>query len=431
MKTWTVAACIALFCFGTVRYWVFYDQADWIPPAPESFRLAHNIAEGGQFANPFVPLDTGPSAHLAPAFPALLALIIRLFGDGAMGVYVAKLVPALLLCLQLALFPFISKTLGMGGLNGFIAAVIWIAAKVGSVFIAGHQQVPMYPWDSFYVAFFLLIGIFCCRRYMEASGQQSKRIAWLIGLTLGVLMLTSPPAITVFGGWMIWAIWKSRQPRSSHLVWVLLLVLITAPWLVRNYRVFDRPVFVRDNFGLELSVSNNDCAMFGIQQNFDNGCFLENHPNVNIIEARKVLALGEPEYNALRSQQAFAWIRRHPAKFLNLCAMRFAAFWIPPAADGSFSLTAIGRRLERTVVYPMTALSIVGLVMLYRRDRLSAMMCMSCLGFYPLIYYLVQYEFRYRYPILWVTFLLGALPITKLAKNAQSVLNERSKKMLR
>jgi hypothetical protein len=63
----------------------------------------------------------------------------------------------------------------------------------------------------------------------------------------------------------------------------------------------------------------------------------------------------------------------------------------------------------------MTPLSVAGLFILYRRDILSWLVCLICLGLFPLIYYTVQYEYRYRYPILWVTFLLGSLPITAFA----------------
>ena len=53
----------------------------------------------------------------------------------------------------------------------------------------------------------------------------------------------------------------------------------------------------------------------------------------------------------------------------------------------------------------------------------SAMLCALCLGLFLLIYYAVQYEDRYRYPILWVTFLLGSLPITHFLRRLLKSLN--------
>jgi hypothetical protein len=168
--------------------------------------------------------------------------------------------------------------------------------------------------------------------------------------------------------------------------------------------------------------------MFGIAQNIDSGCFAKVHPNVNIEEARKVLAYGEPKYNDLKLREALYWIKTHPARFFRLCALRVAAFWMPPATGGPYSLLGSGRRLERVVVYVMTLLSVAGLFILYRRDSLSASLCVMCLGLFPLIYYIVQYEWRYRYPILWVTFLLGSLPITAFAQRTYMSLSSSPRK---
>ena len=64
-RKWFIAY-LSLFVFALSRYWI-YDRTELVPHDPESFRLARSIAEEGRFANPFVALDTGPSAHLAPA----------------------------------------------------------------------------------------------------------------------------------------------------------------------------------------------------------------------------------------------------------------------------------------------------------------------------------------------------------------------------
>ena len=42
---------------------------------------------------------------------------------------------------------------------------------------------------------------------------------------------------------------------SAVVFWMTIM-----PWLVRNYEVFGTPVFVRDNFGIELRIGNNPLA---------------------------------------------------------------------------------------------------------------------------------------------------------------------------
>jgi hypothetical protein len=206
-------------------------------------------------------------------------------------------------------------------------------------------------------------------------------------------------------------------------------------------------------------VSNNDCAQFGISLNNISGCFSKVHPNVNLNEAQKVTQFGEVEYNKEKLRDSLRWIVHHPARFAQLSAMRFVAFWFPNESGKLFriaqthqrpiTLPPLGasaandfkteqssslatgmrnpdgsvdsgnresRKFERIVIYLLTLLSGVGLMLLRRRDFQSMGVCLSCLLFFPLIYYFVQFEDRYRYPIMWVTFLLGALPITTLLR---------------
>jgi hypothetical protein len=424
-RFWLIV-CPLLFLAALSRYWV-YDRTESVPHDPESFRLARNIAETGQFANPFAALDTGPSAHMGPAFPAFVAFLIRVFGDGTAGMYAIKFSATLLLAVQLALFPFFSRALGMGELNGIVAACIWITAKATITGLPNHQQTPMFGWESLYAAIFLAIATCIFRRYLDSPAGSSTWLAVLVGCTMGVCLLISPSVAIVFAGFlgMLLQIDKLAVFQKPNLLLIALPAVILAPWIVRNFMVFHRFIFVRDNLGLELSISNNDCASFGIAQNIDSGCFIKVHPNVNLDEARKVLAYGEPGYNELKLQEALSWIRTHPARFSALSALRVAAFWMPPATGGPYSLRGPGRRLERFVVYCMTPLSLVGLFMLHRKDRLSAWLCGLCLSLFPLVYYVVQYEYRYRYTILWVTFLLGSLPVTSFAQRLSLSISSR------
>ena len=311
-KWFCAIAFILIFGVAISRYWVAFDSTDSVPDNPESFRLARNLAEKGQFANPFVPLDTGPPAHVAPQhfllFSHCLIRVVR--REGKLAYMQSNGLATILLCLQLALFPIFSKVLGMGELNGVVAAVLWIVAKVGLALPPNHQAVVMFGWDSFYTALLIAIAACCFRRYLDLSANGKSSLAWILGCLAGVLSLLSTTAGFIFFGWLGWLAWKDRQTffKKSHLVIVLLPIVIVAPWIVRNYLVFHRFIPVRDNFGLELAVSNNDCARFGIQRNFETGCFQKEHPNANLDEAKKVLEMGEPKYNDVRLREALRWI---------------------------------------------------------------------------------------------------------------------------
>jgi hypothetical protein len=398
-----VLGCVALFVASLARYWVSYDPCGSVDHDPESFRLARSLHDRGEFADPFAALPTGSSAHLAPVFPAFLALMMRVFGDGNTGIFAIKLAAALILSLQLALYPLFSRTLGMGVLNGFIAASIWIVAKVKIT----------YNWEAFYAAILLAL---CChhyRRYLHSQTHGPARRPWLLGCLMGLSILTMPTVALIFTGWVGWEVWRRRAKvvTESFLALVLLPGLILTPWIIRNYEVFHTLVLVRDNFGLVLSASNNDCAEFAFAKDWENGCHAKVNPNLSRNEATRVLQLGEVEYNKSRLREALEWIREHPTRFAKLTAWRVIAFWMP-TETGTIHYAGPGRRVERVAIYLMTILSGVGIVLLSRRDVTSVVVCMSCLTLFPIVYYIAEYEDRYRYPIMWVTFLLGALPIT-------------------
>jgi hypothetical protein len=346
-----------------------------------------------------------------------MALLMKVFGSGSAGAYALKWATTLILALQLALYPRFSRILGMGEMNGIIGASVWIVAR----------PVLSIGWEAFYAA--LLVAVVCCcyRLYLASQPERSCRMAWLLGSLAGFLIFVLPTMALVYAAWLALEMWRQKGAlwNRSLLPLILLPILMNAPWTIRNALVFHRFVFIRDNLGLELSASNNDCAQFGVTADIESGCFDKSHPNHNVVEARKVLEMGEANYNDSRLHEALRWIGSHPARFTKLTMMRFLAFWFPTEAF-TIHYTS-GRRLERYVIYLMTLLSVPGLIVLYRRDFRSAVILVSCLAIFPLTYYLVQFEYRFRYPILWVAFLLGAVPITASASFLSRLLTARDK----
>ncbi len=404
----TLLAFVVLFLASLSRYWVHYDPSGFVRHDPEPMRLAYNLYDTGNFANPFVPLDTGPTAQLTPFYPVFLAMLMKIFGTKSIGLYAIELSAALMLSLQLALYPIFSRILGMGEVTGIIGAAIWIAAKPGHNFV----------FDNLYIAF--LVAIVCCmyRLYLDQGAHRHKKFAWPLGILVGFLVLASPTVAPIYATWLAWEVWQRKMAffKESFVALVLLPALILAPWMIRNYLVIHSFPVIRDDFGLELSASNNDCAKFSIELNFENLCYIQNHPNDSLDEARKVKELGEAKYNRMRLHEGLTWISSHPSQFMKLSTIRFIAFWMP---TDTFTIHyASGRRRERVAIYLLTLLSIPGLIILFRRDIKSALILLSCLTVFPPVYYFVYFDYRYRYPIMWVTFLLGAVPIAMYARRA-------------
>ncbi len=95
-----------------------------------------------------------------------------------------------------------------------------------------------------------------------------------------------------------------------------------SPWLLRNYEVFGKFIFVRDNLPLEMYEANNDQSA---------GLWTRNeHPGNNPEAMRRFQELGELGFMAEKKQEVRQFIGEHPARFLRFTAERAVYFWIAP-----------------------------------------------------------------------------------------------------
>ena len=143
---------IAIFCATLIRYYEpLHPTRHLCGIGYESLELACSLAHKGTFSDPFRYLETGPSAHVAPLFPAIIALVIRTVGDKADGSYVVQWLGAIVLAFQLAFWPFLSRRLGMGFAAGVLAVIAFL--------FAGIVLLPM--WEAFYMGLMLTVLSYC------------------------------------------------------------------------------------------------------------------------------------------------------------------------------------------------------------------------------------------------------------------------------
>lgn len=339
---------------------------------------------------------------MAPMLPLAVAGIIRVWGDGAEGAYALQWIATLLLAIQLSLWPFLARRLGMGFAAGAAAAVTFLSA--------GIVLFPM--WEAMYVGLCLVILTYCAHRILQGAASWVLIIA--TGIVAGITLLFNPvpllPSLALF----TWIYLSKKVSRTKALALAGTSLLVIAPWLIRNYRVFGHFILIRDNLGLELAVSNNSCAPFWFWGNAHGDCFHKLHPNESIFEAERVRDLGEYRYNEERRREGMQWIRQNPRAFLQVSSQRFLAFWFPTPAGNAFKDQRVSPQM--LVVWFLALLSVPGLWLLWRKDRVSAGITLIWLALFPPVYYIVQYDIRYRYPILWATFLPGCYFLTEMAR---------------
>jgi hypothetical protein len=72
----------------------------------------------------------------------------------------------------------------------------------------------------------------------------------------------------------------------------------------------------------------------------------------------------------------------------------------------------------------VTALSLPGVVLMVRRREAVAVYILTVSVIYPLMYYIVVSDMRYRYPVLW----LSLLPAGYLVREVWTAIRRGSKK---
>jgi hypothetical protein len=334
----------------------------------EVLNAADTLARTGTLGDPFSQGPTGPTAHVAPVFPALAALLHFLPFDWTKSLAVL----AILLCgLNAAAMPYAALSLWGDFRPGILAGIL----SAVSLRIMPQQDVALSA---------LLAIVACC-----AMTRGSKLAA---GIFAGLAVLSNPASVLAFLAWLIFL--PDRKMWRTVLVGI---ALICTPWVIRNWVQLGSPAPVRDNFGLELDVSNNDCAELTMIDN--PGCFVRRHPSYSLEENHRVRNMGEIPYNKAKMATAVSWILHNPGRTAALAVRRARRYFFPgPWLDGP---SALGISLT-------TAIALAGLL-LGLVKAWSVLPVAAVLSWLPYIF--IQVDTRYRSLSLWIWFLLAGYAV--------------------
>jgi|SRR5579872_104018 len=399
---------LLIFCAAFLSYaYTTRGVLDWmgIPAGSETLQVARALASTGQFADPFgsIQAHSGYTAHLAPVYPVILALLFRGIGYGLASLTVLWAANLVFIALQLALLPVLSSLLELGTLPGVIGAVLGILLP---------QYTVDFVWESLLTG--AELALLCLFIWQIVNGRRTWLTVSLVGVFAGLAILTNPVTVLVLGAWALAASLspppgERRAIINACAITITVAALFCAPWIIRNKIRLGSFFFIRDNMGLELSVSNNDCAAAKLRDNMESGCYKIVHPNRNPELTKQIATIGEYQFYQTQLHQGLDWIAQHPKKFVLLTAQRFLLFWFPVRGLAPF------RRFP-AAVWVTTLISFFGFVQLWKRKRQAAWFLGGTLLVYPLIYYVVQFEPRYRDPIMWISLLLAGYGLTALLK---------------
>jgi len=191
------------------------------------------------------------------------------------------------------------------------------------------------------------------------------------------------------GLWIWWCRHQRGLPSIGGVILSsLVFFLILSPWLIRNYEVFGRFVFIRDDFGLQFRLGNWKGAEGMLM------AYLQ--PNLNKLEFEKFQRMGELAYAADCKRLAFDWIRENPKRFALVSLKRFFYYWngVPRPSDSRAPWD-----FRNSLFLASSVLCLWGLFRALRQKRRGAWLFTGLVLTYPTTYYFVFPHARYRHPI--------------------------------
>jgi len=380
---------------------IIQPRIDWRDQA-EPTRIAVSIAGNQGFSSPFRSVDkspvyTGPSAWIPPVYPYLLAGIFRVFGvftvTSAWVAVAVNIIVHAFTCV--VLYWAARETFGLR--SGVYAAI-----ALATFPLLFYPLVLLHILGNVYIGWGLFIPP-TLLWYTHLSELAIMLLIWLTlrqpnwavyGMTWGIGALINPGLLSLLPAFLAYRLWHRDHWYHLGLAAATAAVCV-APWLARNCLVFGHPVFIRDNFGVELRAGNQPGGM---------GLWNPNViPDHNAYELTRVVKMGEPSYAQVAGQEAMDSIRSRPGEFAQNTVLRIAYFWIgtPPP---SHLLPQRLQALRFLKLLPLTTLSFLafyGAGRALRRGNGKALLFAAVLFFYPLVYYIthVVWGFQYQYAI--------------------------------
>jgi 4-amino-4-deoxy-L-arabinose transferase-like glycosyltransferase len=355
--------------------------------AGETGRIARSLAEGQGFSNPFFA-DTGPTAWLAPVFPALLAAVFKIFGiytkASALAILSLDCLFAALTCIPV----FLIARQTFGGRAALWAGWIWAFFPYSINFAAS------FIWDTTLATLLMAILFLIVLKLEDAPRWRP----WFgFGLVVGLAALTNAVTLAAMPFLSLWLLYRFRQrrerwfaPGAAALLGVLIVV---SPWFVRNYRTFHKFIPFRSGLGFEIYCGNNADSWHWDPPGY--------HPSDSEKEWSEYQQLGEVNYMALKKREGLAFIGAHKQLYVTQTLRRFVYVW-----TGFWSF---GRRyLQEEPFDPpniifctvFTIFAFLGLRRAWHEGgAASATPYIILFVCFPLIYYFTHPEDYYRRPI--------------------------------
>jgi 4-amino-4-deoxy-L-arabinose transferase-like glycosyltransferase len=370
--------------------WVFPSDGHFWEFGYEMGQIAASIAMGNGFSWPeWSPYPQGPTAWMPPVYPLVMAGAFKIFGVYSESAAITlELLQTILSALTCVVLYALGKRL-YNAHAGLLAAGLFAIYPPAIYYAVGMI------WGTSLFTGCLLVVILM---FLRQADHPHMKGGIGLGTMLGFTALVDPIIVSVYPFACAWLYFKAAGDRRTVInmmaVMLIFFGLVISPWVVRNYIVFGRFVFIKSNLGQVLFLgkshtSDEPCkdALSACQENVKTIPFTE-------AEQKYLKHSDEVTGNNFLLRKAIAFIWEHPLPYMQLTLKRFALYWTYMRPVEGWKA-----KISLSTYLIVLMLAIAGLILSRANGREIQLVLLFPLVL-PLIYYFtIVGIFRYRFPV--------------------------------
>ena len=352
------------------------------PDSIEYDHLARSLLAGNGYQE-----QSSRQASRAPGYPVFLAGCYALGLDSPRQVYAIQAIADAAMCMLVAL---LGRRL-FGESAGVVAGLL-AACYPYFIFFCGLLLAE----SLFTLALVGYILLLARLKDRLAAGERGLALAAAAGLTAGALVhlrssfLLMPLFLLPF---LLWRRQGRARMAGAWAVSMALMGLVMLPWIVRNYRVFERFVPATLQVGESLYEANSPHA--------DGGPAMD---RIDWVAERGGVEMGEYDNNEYYKRAAVRWMREHPGRMAALAVEKFKRFWNPLPNYGPYR-RPLYAAVSLLAGVPLLILAAVGAL---RRRGSAFGLLIGPVLYYTLMHMIFVGSVRYRIPVMPFVVLLAA-----------------------
>lgn len=391
------------------------------PESWEDGKIAKFLVKGEGFV--IEGFDFGPrfersyTAFAAPFYPFFLALIFKIFGITPFSYIFIQIIHLLIsMCTVYTTHTVAEKLFN----NKRVSIIAITIVAIFPTFIFSVTQIIRI---SFIIFFTSLIILQIWRLENDSSIFNSVLLGFLFALTA----LMEPIILSFLPFCIIWLIFIKLRSNTLNLIKIVSIIILTtflfiSPWTYRNYKIFNKFILIKSQFGLALYIGNNQHATGTARRSKS----MDDLP-VSIPSSiyNKMINLNDVERDEIFLREAIEFIKNNPTHTIKLMIQKIYYFWW---RDPTHPLT--NHFLYKIPWLILLSLFFLGLIISLNNWKRNLLIYFLFASF-TFVYSITIVVPRYRIPLETFVIIFAAVGIEYLIRNAINIYHTFQNKLQR